>query len=69
MSDLFGLLFLFAWLAVLLVTPLYVTGDAKRRGSDHWLAWGVMSLFGSVAFWIVWVIFYLRVRDEALGSV
>lgn len=47
-------------LVVPLAVSVFVYRDARKRDSDHALAWGLGSFFGSVVVWIL----YLVVRDE-----
>lgn len=58
-------LLLIAFLFVVQVVPLvvafgFVHRDAKRRGSEHALAWAVGALFGGP---VTWALYYF-VRDE-----
>lgn len=56
---------------LLLVVPIlagyWVSKDTKKRGSDHHIAWGVMTFLfglGYVVPLIVWGIFYYFVRND-----
>lgn len=43
-----------------LVISIVIYRDARERGSQHALAWGLGSFFGSVVVWLL----YFVVRDE-----
>ena len=56
---------------LILVVPLavgyWVARDARRHGSDHHLAWGVMAFLAGFAYLLgtlVFLVFYLVVRDD-----
>lgn len=60
---------------LLLIIPLaigyWVSRDAKKRGSNHHLAWGTMafvSVFGYGFLIIIFLVFYFVVRDD-IGKV
>lgn len=60
---------------IFLIIPLaigyWVSQDAKKRGSDHHLAWGAMafvSVFGYGLLIIIFMVFYFVVRDD-IGEV
>lgn len=57
--------------AILLVIPLavgyWIAGDAMERGSDHHVAWGLMTFVSGLASLVgllVFVVFYLVVRED-----
>lgn len=59
---------------LILIIPLaigyWVGQDAKKRGSNHHLAWGAMafiSVFGYGFLIIIFIVFYFVVRDD-IGS-
>lgn len=43
-----------------LVISFLIYRDAKKRGSQHALAWGVGAFFGALVVWLL----YFVVRDE-----
>ena len=62
--ELFILFSLLFSVIIPLVVTYYIYRDAKDRGSQHALAWGVGSFFGSIVVWIL----YFVVRDEVGAS-
>ena len=66
--ELAVILVVFLILVVLsLAVAYWVARDAGRRGSDHRLAWGVMTFLSGFANLIglaVFVVFYFFVRDD-----
>jgi threonine/homoserine/homoserine lactone efflux protein len=54
------LFILFISFIIPLIISFLIYRDAKTRGSQHALAWGVGSFFGAIVVWIL----YFIVRDE-----
>ena len=64
LAVIFLLVFL---LAIPIAVGYWVSQDAKKSGSDHHVAWGVMTLVSGLAYlvpMVVFVVFYLIVRGD-----
>jgi len=61
------LLILVLIVGIPLLVGYWVSQDAKKRGSDHGLAWGVMTFLSGLAYLfplVIFVAFYFVVRDD-----
>lgn len=54
------LLIFFISFIIPLAISFFIYRDAKKRGSQHALAWGLGAFFGAIVVWLLYVV----VRDE-----
>lgn len=60
-------LIFFLLLGIPATVGYWVSQDAKRRGSDHHIAWGGMAFLTGLAYIapiLIFLVFYLIVRDD-----